>query len=440
MNRGTRSLIIQLPTGAGKTCLTAEMLNAAAAKGLDSWFIVHRRELTDQSIETFEEVGVKHGIIASGFPANGAPRVQIASILSLSRRLQYYRKPSLIVWDECHHVAANSWSKIFEAFPNAFHIGLTATPERLDGKGLGNWFKMIISGPSMRWLIARGFLAHFRLFAPNNPTLDNVRTIMGDFDKTQLEKEMSKPSITGSAIREYMRHCPGQRAVSFCVSIKHSLAVVQEFKESHIPAAHLDGKTPIKVRHETLRKFRSGEIKIISNVGLFGEGFDLPSMEAVILLRPTKSLTMYLQSCGRPLRPYPGKEYAIILDHAGNSRRFGLPDDDFQWSLHGKKFRKTEKLPLRICPKCFAALKVGTTNCPYCSHEFETKTIKIRHEEGDLQEIKRKNIHNFKLRQQSIAGTLAELIRLGQRRGYKYPARWASHVLRARERKQSHHE
>ncbi len=438
MHQGVRSIILQAPTGAGKTLLTAKMLKTAADKGFRAIFSVHRIELIRQSMRAFHSVGVHHGIIAPGFLEDPKPMVQIASIQTLSRRLHKVKPPRLFIIDEAHHTPAGSWSKVLKAFPNAYHIGLTATPERLDGKGLGDWFKEIIHGPSVASLIEEGFLCSYRLYAPGGVSVAGVSTRMGDFAKAELGAAADKPTITGDAIKHYQRLASGKRAVVFCVSIEHSKHVVQQFNAAGIPAAHVDGETETYERDARIKQFEAGEILVLSNVELFSEGFDLPAIECAILLRPTKSLGLYLQQVGRSLRPSPGKEGAIILDHAGNCARHGLPDEDRDWSLDGHADRKGSSdggPSVRICGRCFAAQFPGSISCRHCGHPFEVQAREVERVEGDLVEVDATLIRRERLKEQGQAKTLQELIELGQRRGYKRAHLWAKNLFNFRQAK-----
>ena len=434
MRHGVRANLIQSPTGSGKTLLTAHMLKTAAEKGMASWFVVHRRELIKQSRDAFDGEGVKHGIIAANMDVAKTALIQIASVQTLARRFHKYRVPSLIVWDECHHIAANSWAKIFNSFPNAFHIGLTATPERMDGTGLGKWFRAMIEGPSVAWLIKNGYLAPYKLFAPGNIDLTGVRTRMGDYVGSELTSIVDRPSITGDAIKHYVKHASGRRAVVFCASIAHSKHVTQQFNDAGIVAEHVDGETDSSLRDQSIRRFKDGTTRILSNVELFGEGFDVPCIEAVVLLRPTKSLGLFLQQVGRSLRPSPGKQHAIILDHAGNCRLHGLPDEKRAWSLEGrsKAERKQPPVGLRICSECFGAQRRGPAECIYCGHIFEVESRKIQEIEGELSEVDILAYKKRKKSEQFGARTLHELIRLGTQRGYKSPYWWAVNVIKHR--------
>jgi superfamily II DNA or RNA helicase len=416
------------------------MLGTAADRGMASWFICHRRELIYQSSRAFHGEGIKHGIISANYEISKTALVQIASIQTLVRRYHKYRVPNLIVWDECHHIAANSWAKIFSLYPNSVHIGLTATPERLDGTGLDKWFRVMVKGPTVAWLIENKYLSPYKLYAPGNLDLTKVRTRMGDYVGSELTSVVDKPSITGDAIKHYRRHADGKRAVVFCASIAHSKHVVTQFQEAGIPAAHVDGETDINERDTSIRRFRSGEIKILSNVELFGEGFDVPCIEAAILLRPTQSLGLYLQQVGRALRPNPGKDYAVILDHAGNCQRHGLPDDEREWTLAGREKKRGAAPPstLRVCPKCFAAARRGPSACAYCGHIFEIESREVEQRDGDLSEVDVTAARKAKFIEQGQAKNLEQLIELGKRRKYRYPTHWARHIMRERENRRAY--
>lgn len=336
----------------------------------------------------------------------------------------------------CHHIAAGSWSKIYEAFPEAFHIGLTATPERLDGTGLKHWFQELINGPSVQWLIQQGFLAPYKIYAPSSVNTEGMHTRAGDFVTSELQGAVDKPSITGNAIEHYKRLAPGKRAVVFCVSIEHSKHVVDQFKASGVQAEHVDGETDPYERDETIRRFKNGQTMVLSNVELFGEGFDLPALEVAILLRPTQSLGLYLQQVGRSLRPMPGKVGAVILDHAGNCARFGLPCDEREWTLEGRARRKSgesDSISVRICPKCFAAQPSGCATCAYCGHQFELKPRSVEQKDGDLSELDIEKLRRVRRREQGGAQSMEDLIELGKQRGYKRPYMWAKYVFNSRQ-------
>ncbi len=415
------------------------MLHTAASKGMRSLFVVHRRELIKQSTQAFALEGLRHGIISAGFFEHATMRVQLASVQTLAKRLDRQSEPQLIVWDECHHIAAASWEKIFRRFPHAYHIGLTATPARLDGRGLGEYFKEMINGPSVQSLIEQGYLSPYKLYAPSTVSMEGIHTRMGDYEKNEVSKTMDRPSITGNAIEHYKRLCSGKRAVVFCASIQHSKHVVEEFNRNGISAAHVDGETLQEERDATIQRFKDGDIRVLSNVELFGEGFDVPSIECAILLRPTQSLGIYLQQLGRCLRPSEGKERAIFLDHVGNWSRHGLPDQDREWSLEGnrgdRKRESNKDINIKICPKCFAAQISGVPSCKFCGFVFEIKPREVEEKEGELKEIDIEAQRLSARREQGLAESLEELTALGIQRGYRHPRRWAYFVFKSRQAK-----
>lgn len=334
--RSTRNICLQAPTGSGKTVLMAYMLGGARDKGLRSWFIVHRVELLRQSVDEFLKFGLSVGVVSAGMPMDHGKSIQVCSIQTLVRRLDKLAPPTFIAIDECHHATASSWSKVLHSYPDAFRVGLTATPERLDGTGLRMHFNEMIEGPTVKELIAQGYLSDYKMFAPSRVDTKGLRVRMGDYVTSDMEELVDKPTITGDAVHHYKKLCPGARALAFCISVKHSKHVCSEFNKAGIRAEHVDGTTNKQQRKESMDRFKSGETRVLTSVELFGEGVDVPAMEAAILLRPTKSLCLYLQQVGRALRPYEGKT-AIILDHVGNHERHGLPDDDREWSLDSKK-------------------------------------------------------------------------------------------------------
>lgn len=437
MLAGQRSILIQSPTGSGKTLLTAYMLKTAARKGMSSWFCVHRRELIKQSIRAFDKVGLNFGVIANGFMEDSRQLVQICSVQTLARRYRRFKKPKLVVWDETQHIAARSWDLLHASQSGAYHIGLTATPMRLDGTGLDKWYGDMILGPSVQWLIENNFLAKYRLFAPSSVSVAGIHSRMGDFIKSELSEAVDKPTITGNAIREYQKLASGKRAVVFCVSVEHSKHVVSQFQAAGIPAAHVDGETDVYERDAAIKKFESGEIRVLSNVELFGEGFDLPAIEVAILLRPTQSLGLYLQQVGRVLRPSPGKQEAIILDHAGNVMRHGLPDQERIWTLAGckrtKQVQDGASPAVRICGSCFAAQPFGATVCRFCGYAFELKPREVKQVDGDLKEVDLVAMRMQQRREQGRAQTMEELVAIGKARKYRRPYAWAAYVFRARQ-------
>jgi DNA repair protein RadD len=432
--RTQRAVLFQLPTGGGKTVTASTVVHGAAQKRNRVWWLTHRRELASQASRTFYDLGIPHGLIQAGTVTDANALVQVASIQTIARRLDKLPEPALIVFDEAHHIGAAQWDQVFNYHRRAKILGLSATPCRLDGQGLGRWFGHMVEGPTVRELIDNGSLCDFRLFAPSVPDLSGVGSLAGDFKSGALAKAMDRPAIVGDAIGHYRQLCPGKRAVVFAAGVANSQSIVAQFNAAGIPAEHVDGSMPAVERDAIVDRFRRGETLILSNADLFGEGFDVPAIEAVILLRPTKSLSLYLQQVGRALRPMPGKDVAIILDHAGNSLRHGLPDDEREWSLDDREKRaKREELetPVKQCEECFFVYRPAP-KCPCCGYAPPVQSREIEQIEGTLAEVKRPE-PRAKFREQGRAGSLDDLIQLGRERGYKSPEFWARKVWASRQ-------
>jgi DNA repair protein RadD len=426
-----RAVLLCMPTGAGKTVTASTVVHGAASKGNVTWWLTHRRELASQASQTFHNLGIPHGTVKSGFVSDPRAVVQVASIQTIVRRLDKLPEPNLIVFDETHHIGAAQWDEIFHRFPRARILGLTATPWRLDGQGLGRWYSTMVLGPTTAELIDEGSLSRFRLFAPAMPDLSGVATTAGDYQRGALAKAMDKPQIVGDAIGHYRALCSGKRAVVFAAGVENSQHIAAQFNEAGIPAEHVDGSMTAEHRDAAVERFRSGETLILSNADLFGEGFDVPAIEAAILLRPTKSLSLHLQQVGRALRPAPGKDMAIILDHAGNSLKHGLPDDPREWCLDDREKRKRSaeaEVAIRSCTECFYVYRPAP-KCPQCGHVPPVKAREIEVVEGTLTEIKRVETVQ-KRREVGKAQTIDDFLRIARERGYK-PG-WAHQMMRVR--------
>lgn len=444
MRAGRKRILLRLATGGGKTVMAAEMLGGAGERGLNSDFIVHRRELIEQTSATFREVGIAHGFIASGMPINGLAKVQLAGIQTLVNRLEGAPVPKLCVWDECHHVTAGLWDQVFRAYPDAFHIGLTATPQRLDGRGLSDHFDVMVDGPSTGELIARGFLSPFQYFAPGRPDLVGMRSVGGDYNRGDISKLMDKPKIIGDIVEHHAKLAAGRRGIVFAASIEHSKHIAEAFNGEGVRAAHVDGSMSERDRRRVVDGFRAGDVQIMTNVDLFGEGFDVPAMEYCGLARPTKSLTLHLQQCGRALRLFEGKVDAIICDHAGNALSgLGLPDDVREWTLEGRKKGASrgvsaDAVSIHQCPECYRVTPSQLYRCP-CGYEFPARDRNPAWEAGELFKLDRVAAETAKAKaardrkeEERACKDAASLIRLARERGYSNPRGWAQMKLQQR--------
>lgn len=441
------AVLLQSPTGSGKTAIATHIHDSARKKDNVSFFICHRKELLDQTSQTFKKFGIDHGFIASGMDYDRKQKVQICSIDTLKNRLDKIAPPALCVWDEAHHLKAAGWSKTFDFFSKAKHVGLSATPQRGDGKGLDDKFQYMVPGPSVEWLIEQGFLAKYRLFSIPGVDLTGVHSRMGDFIKKESQAAMQKPTITGNIIGHWQKYASDRLTIGFAVSVDHSQFICEQFRKAGIMAMHLDGTTPKNVRRDVLAAFAAGEIRVVFNVGLFAEGFDIAAnsgnpdvvVGAVIDAAPTQSLGMWLQRCGRALRPQG--EAAIILDHSGNALRHGMPDEEREWKLTGREVSSRGKqddeadIGCRQCPECFAVHKPDPI-CPECGHKYVIQARKIETQEGELQELTKEQMQKIRKQEVYKARDLEDLVEIGIQRGYKSPEKWAAHIFTARQQKQ----
>ncbi len=433
--RGHRRVLFVLPTGGGKSVVFSYITKSAAAKGNRVLLLVHRVELLDQASEHLQRMGVRHGVIAAGRSMNLAAPVQVASVQTLARRLGQLPADhfQLVIVDEAHHATAGTWAKVIGHFCPAVVLGVTATPARGDGRGLGEMFDEMVLGPSSAWLTEEKYLAPARVFAPPiGFSVQGLRKRMGDFDMKQAGEELTGRSIMGDAVSHYRRHLSGQTAIAFCCSVAHAEAVAEAFRGQGVAASSIDGTMDSRTRRGLLEDLGRGRLKVLTSCSLIGEGVDVPSVAGCILLRPTQSLALHLQMIGRCLRPQDGKT-AVILDHVGNIQRLGHHLDEQEWTLEGVKKKEKEKAPsVKVCPKCFAAMGSQASACGECGHRFAVEKREVTVVAGDLQEVDRQVLARARKHEQGSAQTLEELIQVGQRRGMKNPRGWARHVLAAR--------
>lgn len=437
IQRGAKAPLLCLPTGGGKTVILATIAAQTAANGRRVLILVHRRELIHQTASKLAWVGLDHGVIAADHPTSDH-EVQVASVQTLVRRLSRMTwQPSLVIIDEAHHAAAGSWRKILQHWPDAYRLGVTATPCRLDGRGLSEAFDHLVMGPSVGDLIAAGFLSAARIYAPPVVAdLSGVRRRAGDYANDQAATAMDRPTVTGDAIAHYQRLAAGQQAIAFCCNVAHAVSVCDAFKTAGISAALLLGDT--SDRDQVVAQYAAGAVRVLVTVDVVSEGFDVPAASCAILLRPTQSLGLYLQQVGRVLRPAPGKDAAVILDHVGNVPLHGFPDDLRQWSLAEGVIRSRGAAApsVRTCPECYAAFKPAP-QCPVCGAQcVPIRSTKIRQIMGELKELRRESIQqriaerDRAKRERQAARTLPQLLALAKERGYA-PG-WAYRIHQAR--------
>ena len=381
---GHKAVLAVLPTGGGKTVCFAHIAQAASIKGNRVLVLVHRAELLDQASRAMP---VPHGIIAANRAMDLSHTVQVASVQTVARRLHLLPRDffQLLVVDEAHHTTANQWAKVIEHFSQAKLLGVTATPIRGDGRGLGEHYQSMVQGPTAAELTGEGFLAPARVLAPPGFDADGLRKRMGDFDTKQAEQRVG--TIMGDCLGHYRKHLSGQTAIAFCCSVAHAEAVAHLFQSAGIAAASIDGTMDTSTRRELLSDLGTGRLKVLTSCALIGEGVDVPSVGGCILLRPTASVALHLQMIGRCLRPQPGKT-AVVLDHVGNTLRLGHHLEERDWSLDGLRKRDREAAPsVKVCPRCFATSPSTSQVCGDCGHVFAPpERRELRQVEGELVE------------------------------------------------------
>lgn len=386
---GKRSVILWAPTGAGKTVMAGSLIRSSIRNSRFVLFLAHRKELIDQCAKKLEALDVPFGVIMAGCQADSTAPVQVASIQTLIRRELPFQ-PDLIVIDECHHAAAATYRKVIDAAPEALVVGLTATPFRADGRGLGEIFQDWVTASTVSKLTEMGYLAPARYWAPTIPDLAGIGKKGADWDPSQLGERMSKPKLVGDVVKHYQKLVDGRKAICFCVTKEHSQAMANAFNQAGILAAHLGDDTPKRERENVLADHMAGKLRILTNVNILSEGYDSPSVEVCIQARPTMSLGMHLQQIGRVLRPHANKNNAYVIDHAGNCRRHGLATDPLDVDLSTEKAVKrsqTDAPALRTCKECYAILPASVKVCPNCEKELGNAPKTIINKDGTLQEL-----------------------------------------------------
>ena len=413
-NMGARYVLYVLPTGGGKTVVFSSILEGFPGISVA---IAHRREILGQISMALATNGVAHSIIGPEKLArifgqqhrevlgrswiNPHASVVVASVDTLKSREHLLKKwgaqVRLWVQDEGHHVLAdNKWGTIVDLFPNAVGLGVTATPLRADGRSLqlgnGGMFQQLVQGPHPRELITRGFLADYRIFAPTSDMSTGSLKIgsSGDFSRPAMAKVAKESHIVGDVVSQYLKFAPGEMGVTFMTDVKTAEATAGHFKLAGVPSAALSAQSKDSERTDVMRAFRSGEIQQLVNVDLFGEGFDLPTLQVVSFGRPTASYGLYCQQFGRALRRSNGKTHGKIIDQVGNVARHGLPDKAIRWSLGDGRAPSEDMTgpPLRTCEQCLRVWEGYSRRCPHCGFVPKISARSLPEQvDGDLAEL-----------------------------------------------------
>ena len=412
--QGYHAPCVVLPCRSGKSCIAADIARKATHKGNRVLFIVHRIELCNQITKTFTKWGVDMSLC------------DVMMVETACNRLDELPNYDFIITDENHHAPCETYMKIYEHYPKALRLGLTATPWRLDGKGLVDTNDIIIEGVSVQWLLDNKYLSPYIYYAPAVLVeSEKLHTRAGDYKQNEVIEQLDKPHIYGDVIQKYKEYADGKKAIAYCASIEHSKAVRDAFRAVGIPAEHVDGTTPKDERERIMDAFRDGSCQVLCNYEIIAEGLDVPDCECCILLRPTQSLTLHIQSSMRCLNYMEGKT-AVILDMVGNFERHGLPNTPHEWSLEGTEKTTSAKdkpeVVARQCGNCYQVYAGISPICPYCGfNNGKTKKQIEMDRKAELAEIEAVSLAEKKSKRMEVGQcrTKAELERIAKERGYK---------------------
>lgn len=409
--------ILVSPVGSGKTTMATEIVDRL---GVPTLWLAHRKELIDQAAERLTAHGLSAGIVMSGYDSDPAAQVQVASVQTLVRRA----KPpaGLIVVDEVHHAAADSYQGILEAYPDAYIVGLTATPFRLDGRGLGDLFGELVIAAWTDELCSVGVLHKPRVWASKSPDLRGVRVVAGDYNLGALAERSNTAELNADIVETWQKRATGRRTVAFAVDIAHSQAITEAFLQAGVPAEHLDGSTARTERDAILERLRRGRTQVVCNCMVLTEGWDLPALECAIIARPTASLNLHIQMIGRVMRACEGKDGAIVLDHAGNHHVHGLVTRRLNYTLSNEKVGFSEPLGLRRCGECGLFYETSEPCCPECGWapapaDGAGRNRPAVHGEGELAEF---DDTSFEYRRQAWIQIEAQRMAAGYKPGWSF--------------------
>lgn len=435
---GRRRPLLVMPTGSGKTVVAAELIRSAQGKGRTVLFLAPRRELIYQTSQKLTDVGVDHGVIMAGEDMGGVQGVYVACIPTLharavrSDRLQLPFADVVMV-DEAHIGVGGMAQELILKYADggSFVVGLTATPARTDGRGLGEIYDDLVLGPSVRELTGMGHLVPARYFVGESPDLSGVKTTAGDYNQGQLGDAADQPKLVGDIVSNWARLCPDRQTFVFAVNIAHSRHLMEEFQAIGVRCEHIDGHTELDERKGIMSRLKSGAIQVLVNCQVMTYGVDFPPVSAVVLACPTKSITKYLQMVGRGLRPFGAKADCLVLDHAQACQRLGFADDDYPWSLDGTekvqdRKKSAKKEPKEItCPECETTFRAAR-HCPHCGHDMHVEYAKaVAVVDAELHEIGK---GKREVTMEDKARFYAELLWLARDKGYSDG--WCAHKYR----------
>lgn len=416
IGQGNNGVLIVSPPGSGKSVIIAEIARLTVSKGGRILFFVHRQELVNQILKSFQKQNVD------------LMNCTIMTVGKVANRLDRLPKPNLIICDESQHSRAKTYLKIFKYYSDVPRLGFSGSPWRMNGAGFDDIYSAMVKGPTVKWLIEHKKLSPYKYYSVtlfNDEKLKKSST--GDYTNQSIN-DSAKPTLYGDIVKTWMDKAFGQRTIVYAHDTQHSKQIAAEFRKAGISAKHCDSKTPSDERKRIMRDFRKGKITVLCNFGLVDEGYDVKECTCCVIARPTESLVFDIQATMRCMRYLPNK-MATIIDHAANYTRFGLPDTPRQWSLTGrpkKKGNNTSALPIRTCPHCWAVIPAQCKVCPQCGEE-----IPIDNEGMDTQDnVELEKVGEFKMTtdyqnnqygkmKPDDADNVEELYKIAKARGYK---------------------
>lgn len=444
LRSGKRRVLAYLPTGAGKTRVATAITQMTLAKSTGRVIVLaNRKQLVHQFAAALRAAGLDVGIAQGENTAGLHHRVVVCSIDTIHARSYTFEHVALFIIDEAHAVAGSEkYRTLLFRYNRVPVIGLSATPF---ARGLGKpypelagrpLFEELIVGATVQQLVDDGFLTDLEIYCPSAPDMTGAktsRTAEGeqDYRQADIDEAADKPELVGDIIRHWLKLAGGVKTIVFASSIAHSKHIVEQFRAAGVTAEHLDCYMDDDTRADILKRFERGDFTVLSNVALLSEGFDVPDTACMILARPTKSLTRFLQMVGRVLRPAPGKTHALLLDHSGSVERIGHPFDDLPLALCDGKPNKSgqqerQKPEPKPCPSCKFIKPAGSHECPKCGFKPERKSdVQVR--DGELHRLDRKTKKPATPdRKQHV---YSQLLQVARNKGYS-PG-WVSHKYRA---------
>ena len=435
-SRGKKRILLVAPTGSGKTVIASSMMQKAKERSKFNLFVAHRRELVMQCSRKLSDFGLNHGVIMAEKSPNAMADIQVASIQTFASRKDRddFIKPNadIVILDEAHRSVSGQFQELIKVYPNAFIIGLTATPCRNDGRGLGNVYEELVECGSIRELTAQGYLVPNRIVAPSIPDLQKIRLVAGDYEKRALDRKMNTRKLVGDIVSHWIKYGENRATVVFATSIAHSKHIANIFRQNGVSSGHIDSEMNELDRETQLANLNSGKIKVLSNCQILSEGWDQPKVSCVILARPTKSYGLYIQQIGRTLRPYPNKKNCLVIDHAGAVYEHGFPEDAGNWSLKTTTRKEKEKITKEkvekqpfTCVQCDTVYKPIKDDyaCPNCAFIPTKKERIVLVQQGRLVELPK-----MKPNANDKNNFYAQLLYYSRQKGFKDG--WASHCFK----------